>query len=84
MELLTHVQTVDTMQVLLSDFFWVPGNKATHIDAVVTAVTSIFTPYTKGGVELLRMLPYTIRSMGKMCMYILNRTNSQDTSLQCG
>jgi len=44
MELLTHAQTVVPGAPLR--FFGVPGNEATHTDAIVTAVTSIFIPYT--------------------------------------
>jgi len=70
MELLTHAQTVVPGAPLR--FFGVPGNEATHTDAIVTAVTSIFIPYT--GVATHASIILSGQREKRVCTYSTGQT----------
>jgi len=58
----------------------------TPIDSIVTAVTALVNPYTKEGVESLRILPYTSVNVrvvnGQQLKF--NAVNGQSPVNQCG
>jgi len=53
------VGTQGWKMVVYGKLVWPVQGGVTPIDSIVTAVTALVNPYTKEGVESLRILPYT-------------------------